>query len=91
MSNKINCLSLVIGLGLATGAVWVAPPQAYADDSSSRAADLKSYDFEDDLVQGDLINPDGEPLFVRRRGTRESLIRVRTEYVPELLKSAEDL
>jgi hypothetical protein len=30
-------------------------------------------------------------LFVRRRGTRESLIRVRTEYVPELLKSAEDL
>jgi hypothetical protein len=91
MSNKINCLSLVIGLGFVTGAQGGVPPQAHADESSSRAGDLKSYDFEDELVQGDLINPDGELLLVRRRGTRESLVRVRTEYVPELLKSAENL
>lgn len=90
MSNKIKCLLPLIGLGIAA-AQWAAPERARADDSASRAADVKSYDFEDDLVKGDLINPDGENLIVRRRGTRESLIRVRAEYVPELLKSAEDL
>ena len=50
-----------------------------------------SYDFEDDLVQGDLVRPDGENLMVRRRGARESLIRIREHFVPELLKSVENL
>lgn len=50
-----------------------------------------TYDFEDDLVQGDLVRPDGENLMVRRRGARESLIRIREHFVPELLKSVENL
>lgn len=50
-----------------------------------------SYDFEDDLVQGDLVRPDGENLMVRRRGARESLIKIREHFVPELLKSVENL
>ena len=50
-----------------------------------------SYDFEDDLVQGDLVRPDGENLMVRRRGARESLIKIREHFVPELIKSVENL
>ncbi len=50
-----------------------------------------TYDFEDDLVQGDLVRPDGENLMVRRRGARESLIKIREHFVPELLKSVENL
>lgn len=50
-----------------------------------------SYNFEDDLVQGDLVRPDGENLMVRRRGARESLIKIREHFVPELLKSVENL
>jgi hypothetical protein len=53
--------------------------------------DATSYDFEDDLVQGDLVRPDGENLMVRRRGARESLIRVREHFINELLKSVENL
>ncbi len=50
-----------------------------------------SYDFEDDLVQGDLVRPDGENLLVRRRGARDSLIRIREHFIPEMLKSVENL
>ena len=50
-----------------------------------------TYDFEDDLVTGDLVRPDGELLNVRRRGSRTSLIRVREHFIPEMLKSVENL
>jgi len=50
-----------------------------------------TYDFEDDLVTGDLVRPDGEMLNVRRRGRRASLIRVREHFIPEMLKSVENL
>ena len=53
--------------------------------------DATTYDFEDDLVQGDLVRPDGENLMVRRKGARESLIRVREHFINELLKSVENL
>jgi len=55
------------------------------------AADSTTYDFEDDLVQGDLVRPDGENLIVRRKGAHQSLIRIREHFVPEMLKSVEDL
>ena len=50
-----------------------------------------TYDFEDDLVTGDLVRPDGEQLIVRRRGRRASLIQIREHFIPEMLKSVEDL
>ncbi len=55
------------------------------------AQDETTYDFEDDLVSGDLVRPDGELLNVRRRGRRSSLIRIREHFIPEMLKSVENL
>ncbi len=63
--------------------------------STARAQDVPppetTYDFEDDLVSGDLVRPDGEQLIVRRRGRRASLIQIREHFIPEMLKSVEDL
>jgi hypothetical protein len=86
----------------ASGAKSAATATASATDSgkdstASKAADTAraggstSYDFEDDLLQGDLVRPDGENLLVRRRGARESLIKIREHFIPELLKSVENL
>ncbi|MBT8483552.1 MAG: hypothetical protein HKP36_18425 [Myxococcales bacterium] len=50
-----------------------------------------TYNFDDDLVTGDLVRPDGEQLIVRRRGRRASLIQIREHFIPEMLKSVEDL
>ena len=62
-----------------------------AQDAPAGGGDATTYDFEDDLVQGDLVRPDGENLMVRRRGARESLIRIREHFINELLKSVENL
>ncbi len=63
----------------------------FANVASAQDGEATTYDFEDDLVQGDLVRPDGEMLNVRRRGRRASLIRVREHFIPEMLKSVENL
>lgn len=60
-------------------------------EAQSAPAPETTYDFEDDLVTGDLVRPDGEQLIVRRRGRRASLIQIREHFIPEMLKSVEDL
>jgi hypothetical protein len=77
------------------------PPQAAPEEAApaAPATDLAptkqgaptTYNFEDDLVTGDLVRPDGELLSVRRRGARASLIRIREHFIPEMLKSIENL
>lgn len=69
----------------------VAAPVMAQEAAPAEGGNTTSYDFEDDLVQGDLVRPDGENLMVRRKGARESLIRIREHFVPELLKSVENL
>ncbi|MFN7700933.1 MAG: hypothetical protein ACK6CU_17145 [Deltaproteobacteria bacterium] len=66
-------------------------PVSFAPVASAQEGETTTYDFEDDLVQGDLVRPDGELLNVRRRGRRASLIRVREHFIPEMLKSVENL
>ncbi len=80
----------ILGLsGALLGSVGSLAPIASAQDGGGEAA--TTYDFEDDLVTGDLVRPDGEMLNVRRRGRRASLIRVREHFIPEMLKSVENL
>lgn len=54
-------------------------------------ADSTEYSFDDDVVEGDLVRPDGEMTVVRKKGKQRSLIRVRQHFVPEMLKSVEDI
>ncbi len=70
------------------GMLLFAAP-AMAQDAGGEGT--TTYDFEDDLVTGDLVRPDGEMLNVRRRGSRSSLIRIREHFIPEMLKSVENL
>jgi hypothetical protein len=83
---------LIVLTWLVVGMVGLASP-ALAQEAGAPAGEAAAttYDFEDDLVQGDLVRPDGENLMVRRRGARESLIKIREHFVTELLKSVENL
>ena len=67
--------TLIMVATLAGVAFPVSAQDAPAPAAGGGGGDATSYDFEDDLVQGDLVRPDGENLMVRRRGARESLIR----------------
>ncbi|MFW6067083.1 MAG: hypothetical protein ACOC97_02005 [Myxococcota bacterium] len=76
-----------VTLALAGLLAFAAAPAAAQEDDE----DATTYDFDDDLVTGDLVRPDGEMLSVRRRGRRSSLIQIREHFIPEMLKSVEDL
>lgn len=78
-------MKFVVCVALVLGTAGVAAAQDAPGGGET------SYDFEDDLVQGDLVRPDGENLLVRRRGARDSLIRIREHFIPEMLKSVENL
>ena len=70
-------------------ALWLsAPVYASADNSDF---EYTNYTFGDELVHGDLVAPLGEILQTRARAGRESLVRARSNFVPELLKSIEQL
>ncbi len=57
----------------------------------AQAARTQEFNFTDELVQGQLVRPDGESTRVRRRAAGISLIRIREHFVPEMLKSVENL
>ena len=89
MGKKISTFitQTLVFASLLAGMMLLAPV-ARAQDAPPPET---TYDFEDDLVTGDLGRPDGEQLIVRRRGRRASLIQIREHFIPEMLKSVEDL
>ena len=85
-ATSFTSQALVIA-ALTAAMAWSASI-VYAQDVPSSET---TYNFDDDLVTGDLVRPDGEQLIVRRRGRRASLIQIREHFIPEMLKSVEDL
>jgi hypothetical protein len=86
-------------LGIVLGMSLLAPALAFAQDAKAPAAGGDSvsykqktvYDFDDDVVEGDLVRPDGEFVDSRRAAKHSSLIKIRENFIPEMLKSAEDI
>jgi hypothetical protein len=82
--------SLVTALALS----FAAPITADAQRRGAEKEDdkrVKTYDFSGDTLEGDLVKPDGENIDTRNFASHSSLIRIRTDFIREILKSAEDL
>jgi hypothetical protein len=79
---------VVLGAALLLADLTIGSSSAAAQEEPATT----EFNFEDgDLVTGDLVRPNGELLNVRRRGRRSTLIRIREHFIPEMLKSVEDL
>jgi hypothetical protein len=70
-----------------------APPAAKAGESKKGDVPVreKTFDFEGDVVEAQFLRPDQGVAEVIRLDEGPSLIKVRTDFVDEILKSAEDL
>ena len=75
-------LSLIGGVALA---------QPAAKDKPAGQPKVKVYDFSGDTIEGDLVKPEGSTVDVRDFAKHSSLIRIRKDFIPEIIKSAEDL
>jgi hypothetical protein len=81
------------GLFVAILALTVAAGYAAADDKAKGGGKdkVKVYDFSGDTIDGDLVKPEGSTVDARDFAKHSSLIRIRKDFIPEIIKSAEDL
>lgn len=74
--------------------IFLAAAPASAQQKPAAGGDkpkATSYDFDDDIVEGDLVRPEGEMVGSASKVKHSSLIRIRTDFLKEMLKSAEDI
>jgi len=96
---------LIIGFALLGGITLAAAPSTVFAQAAAPAAAAGGgggeenvqykaktvYDFEDDTVEGDLQRPDGELVSSQKKAQHSSLIEIRRDFIPEMLKSLEDV
>jgi hypothetical protein len=92
MSRAILTVFAVLALAGVVSAQKAAAPAAKPAAGGDVTYKSKTvYDFDDDIVEGDLVRPDGEFVDSRKAAKHSSLIKIRENFIPELLKSAEDI
>jgi len=90
--QKILGAFVVALLVAVAGPADAQPKGASSDKGNDKAgAKVKVYDFSGDTIEGDLIRPEGTTVDARDFAKHASLIRIRTNFIPEIIKSAEDL
>lgn len=81
-------LSAAMMLGLAT---CLAAPSVFAQVKSADADGGYGYEFSDDPLNAGGFGPNDATIRVRPTAARTTLIRPRTSFVPEMLKSVENI
>lgn len=90
---------------LAVIALTIVPGAVFAQDDMPSAGEAMGggggenvvykketeYDFEADDVEGNLVKPDEANIGAEQHGKTSSLIKIRSDFVPEMLKSVEDI
>jgi hypothetical protein len=89
LAGMILAPSLALAQAKGKAAPAAAPAAAGGDNVTYKAK--TTYDFDDDIVEGDLVRPDGEFVDSRKMAKHSSLIKIRENFIPEMLKSAEDI
>jgi hypothetical protein len=86
-SKSVVLLAIALGtsIQLAGTAAWAQAPAAGGE------GDGYGYDFDDDPLNAGGFGPNDATIRVRPRAARTTLIRPRTTFVPEMLKSVENL
>ena len=91
-------MKILASLSIA-GAIALASPlsafaQGQAKPRPAKAEEpkkVKSYDFTGDEIDGELVKPDTDFIDTRKFASHTNLIRLRKDFIKEIVKSAEDL
>lgn len=87
--RQANRIGLIAAVVVALG---VVAPTAFAQVKDTGNTDEGyGYEFDDDPLNAGGFGPNDATIRVRPRAARTTLIRPRTSFVPEMLKSVENL
>lgn len=96
MGRRIFSVTAAVAVGFA---VVATAPRVFAQDKPAAApagggggdAAGYGYEFDDDPLNAGGFGPNDATIRVRPRAARTTLIRPRTSFVPEMLKSVENI
>lgn len=86
-STRMRTILGSLALVLILAATSFAQPKKGGD----AAGKVKVYDFSGDTIEGDLVRPEGTGVDAIGVTNFSSLIRIRKEFIAEIIKAAEDL
>jgi len=86
-------IALAIGMSafVLTSAASAQPKKAAAAKEGKSGDEGYGYTFDDDPLNAGGFGPNDATIRVRPRAARTTLIRPRTSFVPEMLKSVENI
>ena len=87
----LTAMSAVLMSGAGVSFAQEAPAASPSPAGATEYKQKTVYDFDDDIVEGDLVRPDGEFVDTRKAAKHSSLIKIRPDFIPEMLKAAEDI
>jgi hypothetical protein len=96
MKKLISGLVIALAVGMSMTAFAQEEPQE-ATDKVVQEADVTKFkkktviDFSDVTIQGELTKPEGSYLLNRKKTNFRSLLKTRTNFLPELLNSTDNL
>jgi hypothetical protein len=91
-SKILACLSVAGAIALASPVTALAQGKGKAKAAKAEEPKkVKNYDFTGDEIDGELVKPDTDFIDTRKFASHTSLIRLRKDFIKEIVKSAEDL
>jgi hypothetical protein len=93
--NRIKLISGAVGIS-----AWLVASSAFAQaketpaaggDAAGGNAEGYGYEFDDDPLSAGGFGPNDATIKVRPKAARTTLIRPRTHFIPEMLKSVENI
>jgi hypothetical protein len=89
MSRKLLNIAFAVTMLAGSGVAFAQAKPPAGGDVQYKSKTV--YDFDDDTVEGDLVRPDGDFVDTRKGAKHSSLIKIRENFIPEMIKSAEDI
>ena len=81
----------IIGLGALVALVLLALPALAQEAEQEGQLVERTIDFSDEIVQGELVRPEGDLIEGQRQRDSASLIMIREHFIDKMIQSAEDL
>lgn len=94
MAKRTKLVGLFSGLSvvlLASTAFAQGGDVAKATDGADKGGEGYGYEFSDDPLSAGGFGPNDATIKVRPKAARTTLIRPRTHFIPEMLKSVENI
>jgi hypothetical protein len=91
---KMFVVTAIVGFAPAAFAQDPLPTAGEATGATGGGVVYKKetvYDFDGDDVEGNLVKPDEANITGEQHGKTSSLIKIRADFIPEMIKSVENI